>query len=266
MTFLLLPPLAVLCLWGAVAWVLMLRRCAHEPQAAGMPGCSSLAAGSALSVLLAGAFGGVCFEAPLLFFRVNRGMGLAFLAALLSVPCQLVVAVLTRRRTLRGQLWWMAIGGVGVAAAVSAYGLVEYSLAREVPRILGDGRLAPLPVSATGVRAFSWSSGFAGESYLVFRASPEEIESFLAASPSLDGVKPEEFGPAHPHLPYRQGEADSAGLGHAACFSGARPSWYDPTIAVKGREYAIPPVNGHDSGSVVVNDATGTVYIRVVWS
>ena len=48
------------------------------------------------------------------------------------------------------------------------------------------------------------------------------------------------------------------------------PDWYDVTIRGNGRKYRIPgdpKHNGHHYwGSVIINDDTHTVYVKVVWS
>jgi len=115
-----------------------------------------------------------------------------------------------------------------------------------------------------------------GADYLMFRAVPEEIERFIAESPSIKDSIPRRFNSEHVYLPYqkdkesRTDEQSEYHYDHEYFFlSPMDPEWYDLTIKVKGRKYEIPgdpQRNGHNCGSVIVNDETSTVYIKVIWS
>ncbi|AQQ71660.1 hypothetical protein SMSP2_02037 [Limihaloglobus sulfuriphilus] len=73
---------------------------------------------------------------------------------------------------------------------------------RDPQSIIEDGRLAQLPESAFGVKAEGWSSMFTGDDYMMFKADPEDIEKFIADSPSLKGIEPELFSPEKQYMPY----------------------------------------------------------------
>lgn len=151
--------------------------------------------------------------------------------------------------------------------------------ARKPQAILKAGRLAELPESATDIKAEGWSGIFTGEDYLIFRATPEDIEKFIANSPSIKDVAPEIFNSGHMYLPQPENtdfenEIDFENyMKHKYYYrhSGylGPPPWYEPTIRANGRMYKIPGdpnKRRHNWGSVIINDETNTVYIDVIWS
>jgi hypothetical protein len=134
-----------------------------------------------------------------------------------------------------------------------------------------QGKLAPLPPSATDMQTDGWSNGFASERHLRFKAKPAEIEQFLAASPGLKGVRPERFSPRHMYLPapdWKGGktEEELKESGRHKYFYGKHLAWYNPTIRIKGRRYAIPWHDGQYHGEVIVDDVAHMVFIEVSYS
>ena len=132
------------------------------------------------------------------------------------------------------------------------------------------GNLAPLPPSAADLQTDGWSTGFSSARYLRFKAKPQEIEQFLAASRGLKGVRPERFYPRHMYLPYpksspRMDEEMKDSLHHKHFFTNC-PPWYNPTIRVKGRRYEIPWHDKGYYGEVVVDDFSHLVFIQVSYS
>jgi hypothetical protein len=87
--------------------------------------------------------------------------GAAAWAVLFLVPASLLAA---------GGVWW----SLQTAAAFRHSEQPQM----KAETILKNGRLAPLPQSATEIQVHDWSSPFSGEWYLSFRASPEDIDSF----------------------------------------------------------------------------------------
>ncbi|MFA5865501.1 MAG: DUF4190 domain-containing protein [Phycisphaerae bacterium] len=145
------------------------------------------------------------------------------------------------------------------------------SLSDRDPRsILKNGRLASLPTSATNIKAEGWSAIFTGEDFLMFKASPDDIEKFLSQSESIKRGTPKLFDHKQMHIPYPNTEnAENQSNENDIYFfrSNHWPIWYDPTIKIKGRKYEIPSdVRGHNWGSVIIDDETSTVYISVIWS
>jgi hypothetical protein len=136
--------------------------------------------------------------------------------------------------------------------------------------ILKHGRLASLPQSATEINVYNWSSPFSGEWYLSFRAGPEDIDKFLAESPSLQGQEAAVFTPERMRLPesLRRKGADWLTADPNTYFwrDPMTPEWFNPEIRERGRAYGIPPQNHHNWGQVIVNDAEHVVYVKVVWS
>ena len=146
--------------------------------------------------------------------------------------------------------------------------------------ILENGRLANLPVSATNVEANEWSALFTGMEYLMFKATPEDIEKFIAGSESIKDIEPEFFTAEHQNLPHQDllnvdpnlitDEEAAECLKHKYFIPhGGKPEWYNPTIKKNGRIYKIPgdpEMKGHNWGEVIINDETNTVYIWVCWS
>ena len=135
-----------------------------------------------------------------------------------------------------------------------------------MPSILVKGtfdgeEFAPLPASATNVKAYRWTAGFAYEAWVRFTASPDDVEAFLATSPELRGAEPEHFSRDRMLIARPPDEDAHADKGDSkphvyAPPSPFSPSWYVPEIREKGRRYKSPA--GY---TVIVNDATGTVYI-----
>ena len=206
------------------------------------------------------------------------------LSAIISLTLGIVALCQMKKSKgmLKGQ--GFAIAGITISAVALVFILViillflclRESPAERTERILRAGRLADLPESATEVKVYGWGGIFTGEDYLMFRATHEDIEKFIAKSPSLKGATPEIFDSEHMHLPYQKEEEyytdeELENRYKQKYFfpSHMDPKWYDLTIKVKGRKYGIPGdpnEEGHNWGSVLINDETDTVYISVIWS
>jgi len=177
------------------------------------------------------------------------------LAALCLVP-QLLVPRRFKRSGLPRVAAFM-LPAVALAAFMVYWGLPSTRL----QAMLDNEDFAPLPASATGVKVDGWICGFAHEAWLRFTAPADEVEAFLAASPFLEGTAPEHFGPERMLL-LPPSDADALevwqiGGPNKFVFRGTYPpSWYTPEVREKGRRYECP-----SRCTVIVNDATGTVYI-----
>src|SRR5690242_4255274 len=101
----------------------------------------------------------------------------------------------------RGHRRWRWWAGIAVFALFVGWRSAT-APARAIQTARIYGHLAPLPASATDVRAVEFHNLFSGEAFVRFRALPQEIETFLSASPGLRGVTPQKFTPAHQYLPY----------------------------------------------------------------
>jgi hypothetical protein len=133
-----------------------------------------------------------------------------------------------------------------------------------------QGNLAPLPPSATDLRTDGWSTGFSSGRYIRFKATPQEIEGFLGASPGLKGVRPERFHPRHMYVPYPKASPRTDGeleeYAHHSYFSLHGPAWYNPTIRTKGRRYGIPWHGKGYYGEIVVDDVHHVVFVHTGYS
>ena len=180
--------------------------------------------------------------------------------------------------------WWLPVCAAIVVIALLAIGLIVHFAKRPAVRphqpttqgvrsrqppaqdVLRNGRLADLPPTASGVKTAGWAGIFTGEDFLMFRAAPEDIEKFVAESPSICNSKPEAFDSSHMHLPYPE-DGEEQGRDHTYYRRHKwTPPWYAPTIREKGRTWTSPPHKHHNGGSVIVDDETHTVYIKVIWS
>ena len=142
--------------------------------------------------------------------------------------------------------------------------------------VLSAGRLASLPNSATEIKTNGWHGMFTGSDYLMFEASPAEINAWLSRCESIKGIKPMAFTPKHKYTIYRDEKDFKNDEDYEEYFQHEHffpfkdwPNWYNPTIETRGRKYEIPgdqKKKGHNWGSIIVNDETNTVYIWVCWS
>src|SRR5207249_7924258 len=94
------------------------------------------------------------------------------------------------------------LGCAGIMALLVGHAAITQIPSNVIRTAREEGGLGPLPPSATDVRTYGWSNGFASGRYIRFSAPPQEIDAFLAASPGLKGVNPERFSPKHMYLPY----------------------------------------------------------------
>ncbi len=254
-----------LCIWGLLVWTCRWILCAGSPEARGRANWWHLAAWSGICALVAGLFA-VLWSSAREVSSFALPLDLALKAGWLSVPVQVLAARFSGSLT-RGRCRVAAsVACLLTVSAVCGYLLWDRSATREAARILRAGRLAPLPPSATDIRTASWSGMFTGAGHLSFRATPEDIERFIANSPSLEHVAPKTYDQDHKHLPFASQRGEPADLRDDYFQPRPRPFWYDVTIRRKGRQYEIPAADHHNWGWVTINDETHTVYIEVVWS
>jgi hypothetical protein len=174
-------------------------------------------------------------------------------------------------KLLIGILLVPIVGCGGLFGLLLALSAVDQIPANVIRAAREQGKLAPLPPSATDLRTDGWSNGFASERHLRFKAKPVEIEQFLAASPGLKGVRPERFQPKHMYLPssmkttFDSLEALEESTRHRYFYPHG-PTWYAPAIRVKGRRYEIPWHGGQYHGEVIVDDIAHVVFIETSYS
>ncbi len=137
---------------------------------------------------------------------------------------------------------WLALAAYDHRALSRKYDPVARS-----PEVLDRAGLAVLPTSARDVRVHSWGFICSGKHTLRFTAELNDIERFLAASPSIEGRK-------------------GLGLNHRDTFYRPRevPHWYKRDIRSPGRRYEINWRDGKYQGELLVDDEEHTVYVHVV--
>ncbi|MHC4573302.1 MAG: DUF4190 domain-containing protein [Planctomycetota bacterium] len=212
------------------------------------------------------------------------GIGCIFLGPLSAIPGLILGIVAAKRIKESGGLLkgrGYAITGIitSVVFPIVLVGIFLLAVVFHLPggvklrgrrpeSILRAARLADLPNSATNVRAEGWSALFTGEDYLMFQATPQDINNWVAQLSSIRNSIPETFNSDHMHLPYKADRKYYTRHEYYFPMS-SNPQWYDLTIRVNGRKYEIPGdpnKGGHNWGTVIINDQTNTVYINVIWS
>ncbi len=145
-----------------------------------------------------------------------------------------------------------------VVLAVFYWPLSERAM---VSRALDLGRLAALPPSASGVHADGTSNLFSMTYLLRFDAPADEIAAFVAQSPGLRGVAPEQFTAGHMMLQRPAGGGVPAD-GHRRFRLDPRYPWFDPTVRLRGRRYEIPQDANARWGEVIIDDERNTVFVQ----
>ncbi|MEC5127030.1 hypothetical protein VSU19_09730 [Verrucomicrobiales bacterium BCK34] len=120
-----------------------------------------------------------------------------------------------------------------------------------VAEIIDSGRLAPLPESASEILSYAWVGLFTGKSFLTFKASPGQINYWLQNCSSLKSVEPQLHNSADPLIRPQASDA---------------PSWFTPSLEIKGRYFEIPAVEQHNWGEIIINDHTNQVFVSITWS
>lgn len=143
----------------------------------------------------------------------------------------------------------------------------EYEPTKRSPAVLNRAGLAPLPDSARDVRVHAWAFMLSGKYTLRFTADPNDIEHFLAASPSLERVSARTYSRERMRL--RGG--DYGGLSDRYDAQGNEyftpdrdvPNWYRQEIRGPGRRYEINWYDGKYRGELLVDDEEHAVYVHV---
>ena len=197
---------------------------------------------------------------------VFAGIGSAFLICV-SLGYQAIVYEIFKNRIKRNLLWPVLFL---LPAIVLGTNHIYTSLPTVAARkILTLAELAPLPESATEIKVHEWSSLFSGEMFLIFRASPRDIEKFLKESPILQGTECETFS-AERMLLRSSNDPEKLGQlhedGHETFVPDpSTPDWYKDEIR-KGRLYIIQPEWGYYPGQVIVDDEEHYVFVKIIWS
>jgi len=137
----------------------------------------------------------------------------------------------------------------------------------EAQTILEDAELAPLPQSATAVRAFSWSTGFSGCMFLRFRAISIDIEAFLSTSPILRKVECQKYSKDRMRLAtqddYHNKRKYDEDANDYFQSDWSAPSWYIGELKGSGRRYIIVPKKYGHAGEVIINEEENIVFVKL---
>ncbi len=184
---------------------------------------------------------------------------------------------------------WLALTGHDHSVLVRKYGPLV-----RAPWILRRAQLAELPGSANGVTVYMFISFIcSAKCYLCFAAEPNEIERFLANSPSLKDLRCQTYSKqrmrlasSDHRLAFRHSESsgheysyprpESGGRGYSSPRledsgheyfypSGSPPAWYKEEIRGAGRRYEINPGASNWVGEVIVDDEQHVVYVHLYW-
>lgn len=210
-------------------------------------------------------------------------VGLTFALRIVMAGCALGLGVLAqtmmwrRLRPRMGSVTWRSLLLLPpVALAVGWLALTGYdhwALSRKYepikrsPVVLNRAGLAPLPDSARDVRVHAWGFLMSGKYTLRFTADPNDIEHFLAASPSLERVHARTYSRERMRL--RGGDDvrfsdryDAQGNEYFTPECDV-PAWYRQEIRGPGRRYKINWYDGKYQGELLVDDEEHTVYVHV---
>ena len=157
---------------------------------------------------------------------------------------------------------WLALTGYDHWALHRKYEPVKRS-----PIVLNRAGLAPLPESARDVKVHAWGFLMSGKYTLRFTADPNDIEHFLAASPSLERVGARTYSRERMRL--RGG--DYVSLSDRYDAQGNEyftpecdvPAWYRQEIRGPGRRYEINWYDGKYRGELLIDDEEHTVYVHI---
>jgi hypothetical protein len=203
----------------------------------------------------------------ILFKAVLASIVTGFLIGV-SLGYQMLIFHLLKKRIRKALSWWilfllpsMAIGSISFYYAIPSV---------QARVILSHAELAHLPKSAHGIKLYTWASPMSGEEFLKFKASRDDIELFLAASPILKGKEcvsytidkmrlpyPEDYGAKEEHLNTAH---EYFSPDHSA------PDWYKGELKGTGRRYEIHPEGYHYPGEVIIDDESGIVFVKLVFS
>ncbi|UCD48933.1 MAG: hypothetical protein JSW27_15520 [Phycisphaerales bacterium] len=140
----------------------------------------------------------------------------------------------------------------------------KYDPVKRAPQVLDRAGLAALPPSARNVKVHSWAFMLSGQFDLRFTAEPNEIEQFLADSPSLKTVTCKTY--SRQCMLLRGGAYVTpfdAGGYEVLPLEPHMPSWYRQELRGPGRRYEVSWHDDMYQGELLVDDETDTVYVHV---
>lgn len=110
------------------------------------------------------------------------------------------------------------------------------------------GRLSDLPKSAYEVKVSGTENFFSATVYIKFKAPMNDIDYFIRSSKGMQSANPDPFN-------YENWKREYS-------YILEKHPWFNP-LTSNGRIYEIPQDENADYGTVIVDDNTDTVYIKV---
>ncbi|WP_305032691.1 hypothetical protein [Hymenobacter convexus] len=132
---------------------------------------------------------------------------------------------------------------IALILSVGYYKYHQWHQNEAIRAALEYGRLAPLPDSATDVQVDTEGSMFSRTFWLCFKTNRTTIDKWVAKSSSLSKQPSVELSTAD--FPVIDA-----------------PSWFSPQIITRGKKFDIPSNEDELYGTVWIDYASGTVYIK----
>ena len=203
----------------------------------------------------------------IVFKAVFASIATGFLVVL-SFVLQIVLFSLFKNKIKNMFEWYVLFMLPSIAiGSMSIYFAVPSVKARV---ILSHAELANLPRSAHDIRVYTWSSPMSGEEFLKFKASSDDIEIFIASSPILKNKECEKYTQKKMRLPYPKNdgvEKEYLNTQHEYYIPDlSAPDWYDGEIKGNGRRYEIHPDGYHYPGELIIDDASSTISVKLIFS
>jgi len=181
---------------------------------------------------------------------------------------QRVLYDVLRRKIHRGITWSiLVLSPVVLFGAESVYHSLPPVRARH---ILGTAELAALPESATDITIYTWWTPMSREEYLRFRATPADIESFVAQSPILRHAERRDYSSTRMRLLNQNRTARTPGYGVSrheyVPDHPTAPPWYMQEIKSKARLYRIPRTTYEYRGELIIDEDNDVVCVKLVFS
>ena len=201
----------------------------------------------------------------IIFKAVLALIATGFLVAL-SFAFQITLFLLLKNKIRRMFAWCVlfllpsvTIGGMSVYYAVPS---VQANV------ILSHAKLARLPKSAHDIRVYTWASPMSGEEFLKFKVNRDDIEVFIAYSPILKNKECVKYTKEKMRLPYPKNYGmEHFNASHEYFHPGlSAPDWYKGEIKGSGRRYKIHPEGYYYPGEVIIDDASCTIFVKLIFS
>jgi len=175
-----------------------------------------------------------------------------------------IVEVHARKITSNRAVWSTLV--LLPVVVIGAYAIHESLPSVRAACVLDNAELAALPMSASELKVSLWFTPFSGQGCLRFRATPGDIERFLATSPIFRDVEYEECSEGQERFFYpRDARHPTSVEDLQRCVSreGGAPSWRITEFTESMTGYRIDPSGSQISGAVIVDEDGNLVFVRL---